>query len=126
MIALGREISQEWSNQSLVIALIGEVGAGKTHFTKGVAQTLGAHLSVSSPTFTLVNEVSGDKGALYHFDFYRIKAEEELHDLGWYDYLDKQAVVVVEWADLYAHLIPDTAQWIKIEHHGDQRKVLIA
>ena len=126
MVALGKAFGKGLKSERSVIALVGEVGAGKTHFTKGIAQSLGGAGAVTSPTFTLVNEIEVTAGNLFHFDFYRIKAVEELYELGWYDYLDNEGVVVVEWADLYTDLIPETAQWIKIEHHGDRRRVLIA
>ena len=81
-----------------IIALYGELGAGKTAFTKGIAQGLGIDMSVSSPTFTIVNEYPGDI-PLFHFDMYRLEKEDELFDIGWDDYHDRGGVCVVEWSE---------------------------
>ena len=124
MIELGVELGRNLG-AGAVIALVGDLGAGKTHFTKGVCQALGAE-EATSPTYTLVNEILDGKLPLYHFDFYRVKQVEELYDLGWDDYLEKGGVVVAEWADLYAELIPENALWIKIEHVADGRAVTVA
>ncbi len=124
MECLGKEMMRQWE-APCVIGLIGDLGAGKTHFTKGVARELGL-TNVTSPTFNLVNEQRGERGTLFHFDFYRIKYEEELLDLGWDDYLTQTAVVVAEWANLYPQLMPDDTKWIKIEHQGEQRLVSFA
>ena len=124
MIELGVELGRNLG-AGAVIALVGDLGAGKTHFTKGVCQALGAE-EATSPTYTLVNEILDGKLPLYHFDFYRVKQVEELYDLGWDDYLEKGGVVVAEWADLYAELIPENALWIKIEHVADGRTVTVA
>jgi len=124
MMALGQEIGHG-VGPGAMIALVGDLGAGKTHFTKGVAQAL-AGGEVSSPTFTLVNEVPlRGEMALYHFDFYRVGQVDELYDLGWDDYLERGGVVIAEWADLYPELVPVTALWIKIEHVPEGRRVLI-
>ena len=124
MIGLGVELGRNLA-AGAVIALVGDLGAGKTHFTKGVCQALGAE-EATSPTYTLVNEILDGKLPLYHFDFYRVKQVEELYDLGWDGYLEKGGVVVAEWADLYAELIPENALWIKIEHVADGRAVTVA
>jgi len=124
MIGLGVELGRNLA-AGAVIALVGDLGAGKTHFTKGVCQALGAE-EATSPTYTLVNEILDGKLPLYHFDFYRVKQVEELYDLGWDGYLEKCGVVVAEWADLYAELIPENALWIKIEHVADGRAVTVA
>lgn len=123
MIALGKSLGKELIKGS-VVALVGDLGAGKTHLTKGICQALGGS-ETTSPTFTLVNEVPGEI-PLYHFDFYRVKQVEELYDLGWDDYLEKGGVVVAEWANLYEEVIPDESLWIKVEHHQQGRKVYIA
>ena len=102
------------------IALIGELGSGKTCLTQGICEGLRVTDRVNSPTFILVNEytgVQGDAGAIkiYHFDLYRLGGEEELVDLGWDDYLDGDAVCLVEWADRAAGLIPKDAIEIRID-----------
>ncbi len=124
MIELGATIGKSLS-AGAVVAMVGDLGAGKTHFTKGLCRSQGGN-DTTSPTFKLVNEIPGKPHWVFHFDFYRVKAVEELLDLGWDDYLDREGVVVAEWADLYPELIPEEALWIKIEHVSEGRKVIIA
>lgn len=81
-----------------VIAMYGELGAGKTAFVRGMAKGLGLSCRVSSPTFTIVNEYLGDR-ELIHFDMYRLSSADELFDIGWEDYLNRGAVCAVEWSE---------------------------
>ena len=81
-----------------VIALYGELGAGKTAFVRGLARGMGIDDRVSSPTFTIVNEYSGKRN-LFHFDMYRLGSADELWDIGWDDYLARGAVCAVEWSE---------------------------
>ena len=81
-----------------VIALYGELGAGKTAFTRGLAAGLGIGMCVSSPTFTIVNEYPGEI-PLFHFDMYRLESETELFDIGWDDYHERGGVCAVEWSE---------------------------
>jgi len=81
-----------------IVALYGPLGAGKTAFTRGIAKGLGINMSVSSPTFTIVNEYPGAI-PLFHFDMYRLEMETELFDIGWDDYQDRDGVCVVEWSE---------------------------
>jgi len=81
-----------------VVALYGGLGAGKTAFTRGLAAGLGIAMSVSSPTFTIVNEYPGVI-PLFHFDMYRLESETELFDIGWDDYLERGGVCAVEWSE---------------------------
>jgi len=81
-----------------VIALYGGLGAGKTAFTRGIAQGLGLSADISSPTFTIVNEYLSDP-SLFHFDMYRLSHEDELYDIGWDDYLERGGICVVEWSE---------------------------
>lgn len=124
MIALGKKMGGQISAGSC-IALVGDLGAGKTHFTKGVCRSQGA-VDSTSPTFTIVNEVMSNGLPIFHFDFYRLQRAEELYNLGWDDYLERGGVVVAEWANLFEEVIPDDALWVKIEHLENGRKVLIA
>jgi len=102
-----------------VVALHGELGAGKTAFTRGIAAGLGIGSTVSSPTFTIVNEYPGDV-PLFHFDMYRLESESELFDIGWDDYLDRGGVCVVEWSEkVHAAFTRDTIV-IKIENLGEE------
>ena len=97
-----------------VIALYGELGAGKTVFTRGLTAGLGTFLNVSSPTFTIVNEYPGDI-PLFHFDMYRLESESELFDIGWDDYQDRGGVCVVEWSEKVSGAFPPDTVIVKIE-----------
>ena len=81
-----------------VVALFGDLGAGKTAFVRGIAKGLNSQSRVTSPTFTIVNEYSGEL-ELFHFDMYRLGSSEELFDIGWEDYLARGGVCVVEWSE---------------------------
>jgi len=89
-----------------VIALDGELGAGKTHFVKGIAAGLGCDGDVTSPTFTLVHEYTGGRLPLFHFDFYRLESEDETLRIGLDDYLGAGGVIVIEWAGKFPALLP--------------------
>ena len=82
-----------------VIAYRGDLGAGKTAFTRGLAKGLGVKERVTSPTYTSVNEYLGGRMPLFHFDMYRLGSEDELFDIGWEDYLDRCGVCAVEWSE---------------------------
>lgn len=116
---LGREISQP-----TVIALVGPLGAGKTHLTKGIARGLGFSGDVTSPTFSLVQEYHGGRLPLFHFDLYRLKSSTEVLAMGWDDFLEQQGVMLVEWGDLFPELFDIEARLIRIEVCESGRKVL--
>ncbi len=82
-----------------VIAFTGDLGAGKTAFTRGLARGLGVTDRVTSPTFTIVNEYTGGRLPLFHFDMYRLESSDELFDIGWEDYLRRGGVCAVEWSE---------------------------
>ena len=82
-----------------VIAYRGDLGAGKTAFTRGLARGLGVKESVTSPTYTIVNEYLSGRMPLFHFDMYRLGSEDELFDIGWEDYLERGGVCAVEWSE---------------------------
>ena len=82
-----------------VIAFTGDLGAGKTAFTRGLARGLGIADRVASPTFTIVNEYEGGRLPLFHFDMYRLSSSDELFDVGWEDYLARGGVCAVEWSE---------------------------
>ncbi len=120
-MAFARQLAAEMKAGN-VLALVGNLGAGKTHFVKGLAQGLGSDSSVSSPTFTLVHEYSDGVCPLYHFDFYRMDRAEEIENIGWDEYLDEAGIVVVEWADRFPELMPLHTQWWQITiGEGDAR-----
>ena len=81
-----------------VVAFRGPLGAGKTAFTRGLARGLGVAGPVTSPTYTIVNEYTGGRMPLFHFDMYRLRSEDDLFDIGWEDYLDREGVCGVERA----------------------------
>ena len=81
-----------------VVAMYGDLGAGKTAFVRGMARGMGLDCRVSSPTFTIVNEYLGER-ELIHFDMYRLSSADELFDIGWEDYLNRGAVCAVEWSE---------------------------
>jgi len=91
-----------------IVALYGELGAGKTAFTRGLASGLGISMNVSSPTFTIVNEYPGSI-PLFHFDMYRLENENELFDIGWDDYTERGGVCVVEWSEKVPGAFPRDA-----------------
>ena len=108
-----------------VIAYQGDLGAGKTAFTRGVACGLGAKESVTSPTYTIVNEYLSGKYPLFHFDMYRLASSDDLFDIGWEDYLDRGGVCAVEWSENVSDAI-EGAIIVTIEKLGeDSRKITV-
>ena len=97
-----------------VIALTGEMGAGKTVFAKGFADGLGISETVSSPTFTLVQIYDDGRLPLYHFDVYRIADESEMDETGFEDYISGEGITLVEWADRIQDMMPDNTIWIRM------------
>ena len=91
-----------------VVAYRGDLGAGKTAFTRGLARGLGCTGRVTSPTFTVVNEYEG-RLPLFHFDLYRLDGEDALYDIGWEDYLDRGGVCAVEWSERVEEALPEEA-----------------
>ncbi len=113
MIAAGQRLGESLDAYSC-IALIGDLGAGKTHFTKGIARALGVTDSVSSPTFSLIHELNSGKLPLFHLDFYRLETSHELITIGWQELLDEPAVVIVEWADKFPEACPPETRWFRL------------
>jgi tRNA threonylcarbamoyladenosine biosynthesis protein TsaE len=110
-----------------VIALVGELGSGKTQFVKGLAAAIGVTTGVTSPTFTLLHEYSGGRMPVYHFDFFRVENRQDAARLGLDDYFFGDGVSVVEWADRFPDLIPETARWISFETKSEtQRAIIVA
>ena len=101
-----------------VIAFYGDLGAGKTAFTRGLAKGLGLGSRVNSPTFTIVNEYLGDI-PVFHFDMYRLGDAEELFEIGWEDYLDRGGVCAVEWSENVEGAFPPETIVINIKKTGE-------
>jgi tRNA threonylcarbamoyladenosine biosynthesis protein TsaE len=108
-----------------VLALVGDLGSGKTHFVKGIARGLGAKEAVTSPTFTLVHEYSGGRLPVYHFDFFRLVDVNALRTIGFDEYIfSGDGISVIEWADKFPDVIPPGARWIKlIITSGNTRRI---
>ena len=96
--ALGQKLGQKLP-AGTVIAYRGDLGAGKTAFTRGLARGLGITDPVTSPTYTIVNEYLGGRIPLFHFDMYRLHSADDLFDIGWDDYLERQGICAVEWSE---------------------------
>lgn len=108
-----------------VVAMYGDLGAGKTAFVRGMARGMGIDACVSSPTFTIVNEYEGDR-TLIHFDMYRLGSADELFDIGWEDYLKRSAVLVVEWSENISDAYYGDEIVLRIEKLGDnERRITI-
>jgi len=106
------------------VALTGELGAGKTVFTRGIAEALGVRDRVTSPTFTLINEYCGDC-TIYHMDFYRLNTIDEMIDIGIEDYLFDDGISIVEWAEKMGKLLPESAIRVTIRYCKDTCREII-
>ncbi len=115
--ALGRRLGERLG-PGVVVAFTGDLGAGKTALTRGLAEGLGIADRVTSPTFTIVNEYEGGRLPLFHFDLYRLGSSEELYEIGWEDYLVRGGVCAVEWSENAADALEDDAILIDIRR-GD-------
>ena len=111
---LGRRMGAD-AKPGQIYTLNGDLGAGKTIFTKGMAAGLGIEEPVSSPTFTIVQEYSGGRLPLYHFDVYRIGEPEEMEEIGYDDYFFGEGVCLIEWAELIRELLPERVISVSIE-----------
>ena len=108
-----------------VVAMYGDLGAGKTAFVRGMARGMGLNCRVSSPTFTIVNEYLGERD-LIHFDMYRLSGADELFDIGWEDYLRRGAVCAVEWSEKVRDAFFGDEVTVTIEKLGEtERKITI-
>lgn len=114
-INFGLELAKRLKPGS-VIALIGDLGTGKTALTKAIAEGMGIKQMITSPTFTIVQEYHDGRLPLYHFDVYRICGVEEMYEIGYEEYFYGQGVCIVEWADLIIDIIPEDAIKIYIEY----------
>lgn len=116
--ALGQKLASRLALGD-VIAYFGDLGAGKTAFTRGLAQGLGITDPVTSPTYTIVNEYLSGRIPLFHFDMYRLSSSDELFDIGWEDYLSRGGVCAVEWSENVEDALQDAIR-VTIEKDADE------
>ena len=105
-----------------VVALIGDLGTGKTTLTKSIARGLGVTETVTSPTFNIIREYKSGRIPLYHFDVYRIGDPDEMFELGYEEYFYGDGICVVEWADIIEELLPEDAVIIRIERGASEEE----
>lgn len=115
MIALGKTYATD-AKSGDVFGLIGTLGTGKTHWTKGFVSHIDPEAIVSSPTFGIVNEYRGGIHQVDHFDFYRLKSEDNLLEIGWDEYLENDGIRICEWADRFPELMPEATIWLQFTH----------
>ena len=121
---LGQRLAASLS-PGAVIAYTGDLGAGKTAFTRGLARGLGIADAVTSPTFAIVNEYEGGALPLFHFDMYRLGSSEELFDIGWEDYLARGGVCAVEWSEIVDDALEDGCIRVDIRRGAEDGQRLI-
>lgn len=125
---IGRQLGEK-CNAGDIFCLIGDLGTGKTHFTKGLADGLGVTDYITSPTFTIVNEYESGRLKLYHFDVYRVNDPDEIYAIGFDEYIFSDGVSIIEWANYIEELIPE--EYIKVtleklpEKGEEFRKIII-
>lgn len=116
-IKAGRDLAVKLDKGS-VVALFGDLGAGKTSFVRGLAEGMSLKARVTSPTFTIVNEYLGAV-PLFHFDMYRLKSEDELFEIGWDDYIERNGIIAVEWSENVENSFPENTVRVHIIKTGD-------
>ena len=126
---VGFELAKELDKNggARFIALRGEMGVGKTAFTSGFASYFDVK-TVKSPTYTVMNEYRGNSAIIYHFDMYRITDEDDLYSIGYYDYIDSGAYLIVEWSENIENSIPTDALTVTIErlpNSDESRKITV-
>jgi len=121
--AIGRQFAKEL-NVGSILALEGELGSGKTQFTKGLVAGLESSAPVTSPTFTIIHEYPGGRLPVYHFDFFRLENRESVAQLGLDDYFFGDGVSVIEWPDRFPEFIPKQARWILFEIRSENARMI--
>ena len=117
---LGAKLAEKLT-AGTILAYRGDLGAGKTAFTRGLARGLGCTELVTSPTYTIVNEYLGGRLPLFHFDMYRLASSDDLWDIGWEDYLDRGGICAVEWSENVAEAMEGAIR-VRIEKTGEQTR----
>ena len=130
--SFGAKIAELIANDSTLpkfIALFGDLGVGKTAFVRGFSSKITPNSRVKSPTFALVNEYRGEPLSVFHFDMYRIEDEDELYSIGFFDYLNRRGVCLVEWSENIEYALPDEYFSLTIEKcladSEDKRKLTL-
>ncbi len=121
--ALGARLAEQL-NAGDMVALYGELGAGKTVFTRGLLRALGYGAYVTSPTFTLVNEYRGGRLDAAHFDLYRIDSDQALYDTGFYDYDDGRWLLITEWSEKVPDAVRADAVTVTIAGSGSEPRII--
>ncbi|MCR4776692.1 MAG: tRNA (adenosine(37)-N6)-threonylcarbamoyltransferase complex ATPase subunit type 1 TsaE [Saccharofermentans sp.] len=116
------EALSKYLEAGTVIALDGDLGAGKTCLARGIARGIGAEDPVASPTFTIVNEYSGGRLMLFHFDTYRLSGEDDFYASGLDEYFTRNGVCVIEWGRVIEGALPENTMKMKISGNGDERR----
>ena len=117
--SFGKELAEELKAGD-VLALIGDLGTGKTALTRYIAKGLGIDERITSPTFTIVKEYTDGRLPLYHFDVYRVSEADELFNIGIEEYFFGSGVCIVEWADMILDILPENAKFIYLEYGKDE------
>lgn len=120
-ISLAENISS-YLKKGDVLCLTGDLGTGKTHFSKGIAKGLEIKENITSPTFTILNEYTSGKIPLYHFDVYRVNDSEEILDIGFDEYVYGNGITLIEWANLIEVILPENFLHVKIEKIDNENK----
>jgi len=121
--AIGRQFAKEL-NVGSILALKGELGSGKTQFTKGLVAGLESSAPVTSPTFTIIHEYPGGRLPIYHFDFFRLENRESVAQLGLDDYFFGDGISVIEWADRFPESVPEQARWVFFEIRSENARMI--
>ena len=119
--------ARTWAGQLLpndVVALVGDLGAGKTHFVKGLLQGLEHADEATSPTFALLHEYRNGRLPVFHFDFYRLNQRAEIDEIGFADYLFEGGVSVIEWADRFPDALPKRTRWLRLESVSESTRTI--
>ncbi len=130
--ALGAFLAERMTSDPTMppfVALFGDLGVGKTAFIRGFTSKIAPNARVKSPTFALVHEYKGDRLSVFHFDMYRIDGEDDLYSIGFYDYLDRRGICLVEWSENIEFALPE--QYLRVEivkdsaERTDSRRIIL-